>query len=77
MLTFALSSFKVSDVQCLMEVFCSFQHTINSNNASKTRIKENKNKQLVLNDLNGHCLLNNIVLNELFPFVKTWKSSIS
>ena len=37
---------KVSDVICI------FQHTINSNNDFKIIIKENKNKELVLNDIN-------------------------
>ena len=34
----------------------SFQLTFNSNNAYKISFKENKNKQLELNDMNGRCL---------------------
>ena len=35
---------------------CSFQLTLQSNNANKIRLKKNKNQPLGQHDNNGHCL---------------------
>ena len=51
-----MNRLKVSGVYCIIEGFLIFQHTLNSNNAYKISIKENKKKQQGLNDMNRHCL---------------------
>ena len=50
--------FKVSDVQ--KRDICSFQLTLQSNNAYKISLNENKSQPLGINDMNGLCLLINI-----------------
>ena len=53
---------------------CSFQLTLQSNNAYKISLKEYKSQPIELNDMNGPCLLINIrcKLQELHvsPLVK-------
>ena len=56
-------------------LFAVFSLFLDLKNAYKIGIKEKKNKQLWLNDMNGPCLLNQMQceLSDLSPIVPFWK----